>query len=69
MAEQSRVRNVDVGEDGAAILDKIAERFDVSRVTACRWVLRSIDPVTFLPYAFLDTTVVSEKEPVEGAAI
>ena len=65
MADQTKIINVNVGEEGAAVLDVLADRFDVSRVTALRWVLLSIDPVSFLPYSFPNTTDVSETQ-VEG---
>lgn len=60
MAESSKIINVNVGPDGAAKLDLLAERFKVSRVIALRWILASIDPASFLPVSFLDTTIVSE---------
>lgn len=68
MADQSKIINVNVGEDGAATLDILAERFRVSRVIALRWILGSIDPVSFLPYSFLNTTSVNETH-AEGAPV
>jgi hypothetical protein len=62
MAEQSKIINVNVGEEGAAKLDRIAERFKVSRVKALIWVLDSIDADVFLPYGFPNTTIVSDKQ-------
>lgn len=68
MADSTKIVNVNVGEDGAVILDTLADRFEVSRAKALRWILRSIDPVSFLPISFLNTTVVSETQLEEQAA-
>lgn len=62
MSEQPKIINVNVGPDGAAKLDKLAERFKVSRVIALRWILASVDPASFLPVSFLDTTIVPETQ-------
>lgn len=68
MTDQPRVINVNVSEEGSAVLDALADRFKVSRAAALRWVLQSIDVNTFLPSGFLNATNVSETRLEKQAA-
>lgn len=68
MSNQPRIINVNVSEEGSAVLDALADRFQVSRAAALRWVLQSIDVNTFLPLSFLNTTNVSETQLEEQTA-
>lgn len=51
------VASIQIGPEHCSRLDIIAERFQVSRAQANRWIIDSVDPLSFFPTSRTVSTV------------